>query len=807
MTHTFSRALSLALIYLMLPNIGLGREVINLNFNWFFHLGELSTIPTTQPSANTIEWERIDVPHDFQITQPWIKPSPEEYPDNSDGAANFKSRLSARAFKEMGTGWYVKSYTPEEHLQGKRLLLDFEGIMYVGDVYLNGERIGGTDYGYVGFEIDITNKLRFGAENIIAVRANTAEPTNSRWYTGGGLFRDVTLIATNPTTYFARHPLYITTYNNSIIKIQAEVTTHSKDNNIPMHTIVRDADGNIVYDSTKNVRINRKYHTIEIALDSFSIDTPRLWSCESPHLYTASVCILNNRGAVIDSTAHIFGIRTIEFSPEFGMRINGEKVLLKGIANHHTLGALGAAAYPRAIEKRILLLKEYGINHIRTSHNPYSKSFMQLCDKHGILVVDELYDKWLTQFCGGRADWFTLWPHDIPEWIKRDRNHPCVVMWSLGNELQTYNSLPFNDWGVTAYRMMKPVVQRYDNTRPITVAMHPRGRHLDTDSLPAPLVHETDIASYNYRYMYFPGDRKRFPMMTFYQSEASTNAMGPNFYEMDLDRVVGLAYWGQIDYLGESNGWPAKGWVNGSFDLALQPKGTAYRLKSMFSDEPTVRIAIINKASKGTTWNDVQVGTGITDESWNRPEGSILSIDVYTNCEHVDLRLNGHTIGTQKNTHEPHSRNILRFENIAYTPGYLEAVAYRNGKIVARHRIETTEEAKKLQLVPDPISWQADGTDLMHIRVYAVDRKGRRVWEAQDELTFSIEGDARIVAVDNGNLYSNEPHTGNVRRLHNGSALVILRAGHTPGQITLTVTDTTGRKVKLNLTTNNKFPQ
>jgi beta-galactosidase len=700
----------------------------------------------------------------------------------------------------MGTGWYIKSYTPAEHLQGQRILIDFEGIMYVGDVYLNGELIGGTDYGYVGFEIDITNKLHFGKENIIAVRANTAEAANSRWYTGGGLFRDVKLIATNPTTYFVRHPLYITTTNNRIVKIQAEISTHAKDNSLPMRTIVSDADGHIVYDNTQTVSINRRYRTIEVALDSFAIDNPRLWSCDSPHLYTTSVFILNEHGAIIDSTAHHFGIRTIEFSPEFGLKLNGEKVLLKGIANHHTLGALGAAAFPRAIEKRILLLKEFGVNHIRTSHNPYSKSFLELCDKHGILVVDELYDKWLTQFCGGRADWLTLWPHDIPEWIKRDRNHPSVIMWSLGNELQTYNSLPFNDWGVTAYRMMKPVVQRYDATRPITVAMHPRGRHLDTDSLPAPLVHETNIASYNYRYMYFPGDKKRFPGMIFYQSEASTNAMGANFYEMDLDCVVGLAYWGQIDYLGESNGWPAKGWTNGSFDLSLQPKSTAYLLQSIFTDKPIVHVAV-NNTSRDIVWNDVQVGTSIANESWNHPKGSILSTIVYTNCEKVDLVLNGRVIASKENSQVPRLRNKLRFDNIPYSPGYLEAIAYRNGEIAARHRIETSREAQRLQLTPDNISWKADGTDLMHIRIYSVDNKKRRVWADQEELTFSIEGDARIIAVDNGNLYSDEPHSGNARRLHNGSALVILRSGHTPGKITFTVSDTTGRKAKLNLTT------
>ena len=193
--------------------------------------------------------------------------------------------------------------------------------------------------------------------------------------------------------------------------------------------------------------------------------------------------LFDNQGNVVDQIREQFGVRTIEFSPDFGFKLNGKKVLLKGYANHHTLGALGAAAYPRAIEKRIQLMKSFGYNHIRTSHNPYSEDFMRLCDRYGILVVDELYDKWLTQYAGGRVEWEALWQRDVPEWVKRDRNHPCVVLWSLGNELQQYPNLPFNDWGVTAYKLQRELLHRYDNTRLTTVAMHPRYRDIDTDSI------------------------------------------------------------------------------------------------------------------------------------------------------------------------------------------------------------------------------------------------------------------------------------------------------------------------------------
>ena len=773
------------------------RTTESLNFGWNFHRGnaDISNI-----NVNDGTWQTVDVPHDFQISQDWVPPSADEKENNSDGASNFKSRLSARGFKEMGDGWYVKTITPGESLKGKRVLLDFEGIMYVGDVYLNGKRIGGTDYGYLGFDIDISKLLHYGQPNTIAVHASTSGPMNSRWYTGGGLFRDVNLITTPADIYFARHPLFVTTRDNHLVDLQIEVANYTKRNEIKLRTTIADQQGNIVYDKTADMHFNRKMRTNELKWETIDIAEPKLWSCETPHLYTATVTILDDNGQETDRTSTRFGIRTIEIGPDFGLKVNGKKVLLKGIANHHTLGALGAAAYPRAMEKRIQMLRDFGFNHIRTSHNPYSTSFLDLCDQYGILVLDELYDKWLDQYTGGRRPWLEQWPTDLPEWIKRDRNHPSIIAWSLGNELQTYPNLPFGDWGVTPYRMMKPVLQRYDNTRKITVAMHPRGRSLETDSLPAPLVMETDIAAYNYRYMYFPGDGRRFPWMTFYQSEANTSMMGPNYFEMDLDKVMGLAYWGQIDYLGESRGWPAKGWNDGSFDISLQPKPIAYLLRSMFKpEEPVVHIGIVDTKADETEWNGIIFSNDGMSEHWNRTAGKKYNINVYTNAERIDLIVNGKTVAQQQNSTDPKKRNKLRFNDIEYQPGYIEAVAYNNGKRVASHRIETTGKATRLKLTADTTTWKADGQDLMHVRINAVDSKGRRTWSAQQKLNFTVEGDASIVAVDNGNLNSDESFTGTARSLYNGSALVILRAGQKPSNITLTVSGEEFKTQKIKL--------
>lgn len=788
-----------------LPAAAAVRDTISINCGWQFHRGDvknISELKSTQGGDDV-----VNLPHDFLIGQDWVAPDASERPDNSDAGSNVRSRLSPRGFKEMGIGWYRYELTPKAEWKGKRIVLDFQGIMLVGDVYLNGKRIGGTDYGYLGFDIDLSKLLKWGQVNEIIVKADTGKPNNSRWYTGGGLFRDVNLIVTDKNLYFPRHPLFIRTVNNKEIKIRANILNlqKTKKPQIPVEVKILNAEGKVVTLQKSELHFNAKWRDREYELPSISLEDAKLWSPDSPYLYTAEVTLYDNEGNIADQIRESFGIRTIEMNPEKGLLVNGKKVLLKGYANHHTLGALGAAAYPRAIEKRLKLMKEFGMNHIRTSHNPYSEDFLKLCDKYGILVVDELYDKWLTQYAGGRVEWESLWQKDIPEWVKRDRNHPSVILWSLGNELQQYSNLPFNDWGVTAYKLQKELLHRYDDTRLTTVAMHPRYRNLETDSIPADLAVATEVNSYNYRYMYFPGDMKRYPEKTFYQSEASVAAMGPNFYEMDRDKVLGLAYWGAIDYLGESMGWPVKGWNQGVFDLSLQSKPDAYFVKSMFSEEPVVHIGIIEKLGGNIQWNGINVSAGKLSENWNREAGEKVSLYTYTNGDEVELFLNGKSLGVKKNSNDPKLRARIKWDNIAYAPGTLVAVAKKNGKVVARHQIETTGEAVALKLIPDMETWYADGKDLMHVRIYAVDKKGRRVLnvkdaKAFDKLTFTVKGDANIVAVDNGNITSDELHIGKTqleksiqRHLFQGSALVILRAGDKPGKIELSVE---GEKMK-----------
>ncbi len=746
--------------------------------------------------------ENVRLPHDFQISQPWVAPGKDEKASFGDEASNVKSRLSPRGFKEMGEGWYRYEFTPDSAWKERRTVLDFQGIMLVGDVWFNGKHIGKTDYGYLGFEAEISGLLKWGQKNEILVCANTMGAENSRWYTGGGLFRDVRIITSDKELFFPRHPLYITTKDNRTVSIGAEIVCRKRTDAIAYGIRILDRDGGCVAEKRGELPFNAKWRDREYQLEPVEVENANLWSCETPYLYIAEVTLYDADGNAQDRTTERFGIRTLEFSPEFGLKLNGKKVLLKGWANHHTLGALGAANYPRAIEKRFDLMKSFGFNHVRTSHNPYSEDFLRLADEKGLLVVDELYDKWLQKFAGGRTDWKNLWQYDVPEFVKRDRNHPSVVLWSLGNELQTYTDLPFNDWGVTAFELQKKLLQRYDTTRLVTVAMHPRGRNLETDSLPADLVLHTDVAAYNYRYMYFPGDGKNFPWMMFYQSEANMSNLGPNFFDMDRDKVIGLAYWGAIDYLGESNGWPAKGWVQGFYDISLQPKPTAWFVKTFFKDdEPMVHIAVQAGEREKFIWNGVDQGAVIQSESWNWTDGDSVKVVCYTNADEVELILNGKSLGTQQNAKDDSWRRNRPEWDIVYRAGKLEAVARSGGKVVARDRIETSGKATKLTLTPDNAGWKADGLDLQHVRVLAVDSKGHRVRGAEGQLRFEVEGPAEIVATDNGNNYTDELAVSHSRKLYEGSALVILRSTGETGKVTLTVSSDNYKTQKLTLQT------
>ena len=736
------------------------------NFDWKFRAGDLKEAQLV--TYDDDDWRVLDLPHDFQIEQTW---------DESAGGA--------RGFKAMGTGWYRKHFKANPAWKGKRVLLDFEGIMLVGDVWVNGRKVGSTDYGYLGFETDITDLLKYDEDNVVAVWASTGKKDGSRWYTGGGLFRDVHLVIKNPIA-IARHGVFVSTpkitEQRAEVSVQVELEgIRNKSLDIEINARILAPDGKTVADTKGKAPQKSKLQTVEVSLPIVTVDSPGLWSCETPNLYTAEVSLVQD-GKVIDCVTETFGIRTLEFSPDFGFKLNGKKLFLKGISNHHDLGAVGVAAFDRAIERQFQLMKRFGYNHIRSSHNPYSESFLKLADKYGILVVDELIDKWSdNSYWGGRVPFTQLWYQMIPEWIKRDRNHPSVILWSLGNELQMREDLagfPTGDWGVTTYRIFDVLVKRYDKTRKTTVAMFPAragaiGKNepeFNTKVYPPELATVTEVSSFNYRYLNYAQYLEKCPHMTVYQSEATTNELAAPFFGMDHDKMVGLAYWGAIEYWGESNGWPKKGWNFSFFNHCLEPYPQAYLIKSAFCEEPLVHIGVMDNGKEAIEWNDIMVGSLSLASHWNWATGSIQNLYTYTNADEVELLVNGKSMGIRKNDRTDITRrNIIYWENIPYGKGgNIIAVARNNGKEVARHRLETTGKATALKMVVEnPEDWKADGMDLQYVKVYAVDNKGRVVPDTKDEVTFKVSGAARLIAVDNGDHFTDELFTGNTK-IHHG---------------------------------------
>lgn len=776
------------------------------NFDWKFQLVTKENKGTNfaAPALDDSSWRILDLPHDFQFEQPWTK-----------------AGGGARGFKPMCEGWYRKSFQADPLWKGKRVVMDFGGIIYLGDVYLNGHKIASTDYGYVGIEADLTPYLHFDKENIVAVYASTGPKKGSRWYTGGGLFRDVYLQVQNPT-HIARHGIYITTpevaSDKATVAVQVEVDGWQK-HDVLVRTTIRNPEGKVVGSAHNTMPKHTHQTCTELKLPAIILKNPQLWSCNTPQLYSADVVVVAD-GMVVDSITEQFGIRKLEFSPEFGFKLNGEKIFLQGNANHHDLGALGAASYDRAIERMMLQLKAFGYNTIRCSHNPYSDSFARIADRVGMLIVDELTDKWSdNDYWGGRRPFTQIWSDLIIEWIKRDRNRPSIILWSLGNELQIREGWAgfrgINDWGITTYRIFNQLVKRFDDSHLTTVAMFParagaitrHDKDFDSYLVPPELACATEIASFNYQSDKYAAYLQHKPDLILFQSEAETYKLLEPFYNMDKKRTVGIAYWGSAEYWGESNQWPKKGWNYSFFDHTMHPYPQAYLIKSAFMpDVPEVHIGVVDAAdAESVSWNDVIVGRMTLNERWNYEPGSKQSLFTYTNAHSVELLVNGKSIGTQLNdTTKINLRNMIYWKDVPYgNGGSLEAIARdKNGNEVARHRIESAEKAVALKIEAEtPTDWKADGMDLQYINVTAVDKKGHPVWTYNEPLTLQIEGSARLVALDNSDHYTSDLFNGiTTKRMHQGRMQIILRSNREAGEVKLKVTSV-GLKGTLRLKT------
>ena len=763
------------------------------NFGWRFSLGNPEGAERTDYDDS--DWRTLDLPHDYQFEQPWAE-----------------NENKGRGFKRMCEGWYRKTFNVPESLKGRRVLLDFEGVMYVSDVYVNGKKVASNEYGYTGFEADITKAVHYGGDNVVAVYSNTGAVNASRWYTGGGIYRNVWLDATNDTR-IARHGLYVTTEGEKV-KVQVQVVGWQR-HDIKVVTRVKDSQGQVVAEAERTMPDHTIQNNTEVQMPDMAVSAPKLWDIDSPELYSVEATLVEN-GVTIDSVADRFGFRTIEYGPDFGFKLNGRKVFLAGIANHHDMGAVGVAAYRSAVERQLRTLKSFGYNAIRCSHNPYSDDFYRIADEVGLLVVDELIDKWSDKdYWGGRKPFMSIWPELIKEWVKRGRNHPSVVLWSLGNELQTrsdWSGYQTDDWGITTYRIFDQMVKRYDRTRPTTVAMFPAraGAQRNTPDfktylVPPELACATEVASFNYQWDAYHGYYDHQPDLILFQSEAVTNQQQQPFYGMDQKRGVGLCWWGAIEYWGESNGWPKKGWNYSFFSHTLQPFPQAYLIKACVQpEEKLVHIGVVDGKGESLEWNDIKVGQQKISRNWNQKAGSHPNVFTYTNADEVELFYNGKSLGVQKNdTTVIAKRNVILWSGIDYGQGgKLIAVARTAGKEVARDVLETTGKAVTLKVVEEEKGWTADGMQLKYLNIYAVDSKGRTVPDAADSVRVEVAGDAQFVALDNGDHYTDELFLDvKSKKMLSGYAQCILRSTRKGGKVKVKVTSPTLKSANLTLET------
>ena len=766
---------------------GQGRLSHLFNFGWKFHAGDLKDAYSVNYDDSS--WRVLDLPHDFQIEQPW---------DKDAGGA--------RGFKAMGTGWYRKTFKADPEWKGKRVLLDFEGIMLIGDVWVNGQKVGSTDYGYIGFETDITKLLRYDADNVVAVSASTGKKGGSRWYTGGGLFRDVHLLVKDYVS-IARHGVFISTpkitEQSADINVQVEVEGISgKQLDVEINARIFSPKGELVTETKGMAPKKNKLATVEVPLPVVAVSNPQLWSCETPNLYRAEITLVRD-GKVIDNVTEKFGIRTLEYSPEFGFKLNGKKLFLKGIANHHDLGAVGAAAFDRAIERQFELLKKFGYNHVRTSHNPYSKSFMELADKHGILIVDELIDKWSDKsYWGGRVPFTQLWYKMIPEWIKRDRNHPSVIMWSIGNEVPTQCS----PVGYKVAKFLQDICHREDPTRPVTCGMDQV-----TCVLANGFAAMIDIPGLNYRTQRYQESYDQLPQNLILGSETASTVSSRGVYKFPVEDKKGAKYedhqcssydvevcpwsnipdedfaladdhhwtigqfvWTGFDYLGEPSPYDTDSWPNhssmfGIIDLASLPKDRYYLYRSVWNKEAeTLHI--------------------LPHWTWPGREGEVTPIFVYTNYPTAELFINGKSYGKQsKNNSSLKNRYRLMWMDTKYEPGEVKVVAYdKNGKAVAEKVVRTAGKPHHIELVSNRNELTADGKDLAYVTVKVVDKDGNLCPADNRQINFSVKGTGKYRAAANGDPTNLEQF--HLPKMHafNGMLTAILQAGETAGEIVFT---------------------
>jgi beta-galactosidase len=786
--------------------VGIERRV-SLNDGWRFFKGDVAGAEQLQFDDGA--WRALDLPHDWAIEGPFDR----------------KYGPHQGALPYHGVGWYRKTFTLPAGARERHISVEFDGAMSNSRVWINGHELGGRPYGYIGFGFDLTPHLKFdGGPNVLAVRL-APEDQSSRWYPGAGLYRHVWLDVTAPV-HVARWGTFVTTpaveETSATVAIEARIrNAGARDESVTVETTVLDAEerpaGRAM--SAPMVVPTGGTSTVEVQI---RISQPQRWHIDRPYLYRA-VTTVRRGDDVVDRYETPFGIRTFLVDERTGFALNGRQLKLQGVCLHHDLGALGAAVNRRATERQLEIMKAMGVNAIRTSHNPPSPELLDLADRMGLLVIDEAFDMWgRTKVPNGHGKYFAEWgERDLRDMIRRDRNHPSVFMWSIGNEILEQADA---EGGAIAKRLTG-ICHEEDPTRVVTA-----GLNQFDNAIRNGLADAVDVPGFNYQTRHYDRALKNHPGWIIYTAESASTVSSRGTYHLPIEKyqkhpsheitsydviapswayipdfefavqerlpnVLGEFVWTGFDYLGEptpyfgwqephdENDWPARSSYFGIVDLAGFPKDRYYLYQSVWTREPMVHIL--------PHWN------------WEGREGQPIPVVAYTNAEEVELFLNGTSLGRKKRGSEPMTLPVGSSVNaqgtfaskhrllwqVPYRPGTLRVVAYAKGTEVAAKDVRTAGAPSRIVLQPDRTGIAADGRDLSFVTVRIEDANGNLCPAADNLVKFSVTGPGSIAGVDNGNPATFEPFQADHRKAFNGLALLIVRSSRgRPGEIAIDAT-------------------
>ena len=733
------------------------------DFNWQFALND------------STQWRAVNLPHDWSIEGVFDK----DAPAGNDGG-----------YLPTGKGWYRKTFTLGKEYSNKAIRLYFEGVYMNSDVYVNGKRAGGHPYGYSAFFVDVTPYIIIG-KNEVVVRVDNSQQKNCRWYSGSGIYRHVWLMTTEKL-HFDEWGIYIRANQEEGGEWQMCIDAPYVDE---AQTGVKPEIRNTLYDAQGNVVATSNDGRVSQTL---TVKNPRLWSPENPYLYHVTTQMIVN-GKVTDEVTTTTGFRTIAYDSQNGFRLNGKQVLLNGGCIHHDNGVLGAAAYDRAEYRKAWLLKEGGFNAVRTSHNHPSEKFLQACDEVGLLVIDEAFDGWREQ--KNTYDYHTLidqwWKEDLKALVARDRNHPSVFCWSIGNEVIERKKIEVVK---TAHQLATFCRQLDEGRRPVTSALCAWDRDWDIYD---PLAAEHDIVGYNYMIMMSERDHERVPQRVMMQTESYPRDAWRNYRKVkDFPYVIGDFVWTAIDYLGESGigRWWYDGDTPGEFyQRPMFPWHAAYcgdidltglrkpisHYRSMLYNEEGEHLYMAVREPDGYVGkvHESQWSTWPTFECWNWKghEGKNIDVEVYAHYPNVRLYLNDQLVGEKAV-----AENKATF-TLAYQPGTLRAVGVENGQEKESVTLKTANEAKSIRLTADHQQLKADGQDLAYITVELLDENGVKNPVANNLLTATVKGAGTLVGFGNADVKDLDGYTDNTHRAWKGRALLVVRSTNKAGKIDVTV--------------------